>query len=98
MESEGDNNHSLLMCAELASFLFKKEGVLEPNKFVDFWATLRGASYISTLIMKYIIAMTGEEKHATLVDVVKRLSQGNLSSLPEVRQTELDPEGMLRGY
>lgn len=91
---EGDNNQSLSLLAELTNFFFKREGVLDSSRFVDFWATMRGSSYVSTLVMKSIIAITGEEKHASLADVVKRLSNGSLSSLPEIRRTDIDSEGM----
>lgn len=95
METEQDNNQTLLTLSEFVNYFLKNDGVLDQSRFLDFWQSMRGASYISILILKYIITLTGEEKHVSLVDVVKRLSSGTLSSLPDTKVIETDQDGML---
>lgn len=94
MEIEQDTNQNLLILSEFVNYFLKNDGVLDQSRFIDFWQSMRGASYISILILKYIITLTGEEKHVSLIDVVKRLSSGTLSSLPDTKIIETDQESM----
>jgi hypothetical protein len=87
--------HDLLRVGDQAQVFLAKNGYFSPPHWAEFWNSPKTASISATLITRILLILTGEDKHITVQDSVKKLANNSPGPIPELQRfPDLDADNI----